>query len=373
MGRSASPRSSSTATRPTPATWRCSALRHRRSSSASGWSRCSTRGSARVLHDRARRRLLGRDEHGGDRGRRGRRGGRQRAQVVVHRGRQPRRARSSSSWAVRPATPTGTRATPMVLVPLRRPRREASSGCSRTMGYYDEPLGHGEVSFTDVRVPRAPTSCSARAGLRDRPGPARPGARPPLHARHRPGRARARAGMRARPLSRTAFGKPIAKLGGNLERIADARIAINRSRLLVMHAAWLLDQGMSPRGAVGGQRDQGRRCRTWRSTSSTCAIQLHGGGGHDGRLPARRGLGRARARCASPTGPTRCTAAWSRRIELGKHAAERRRPAPGRCAPRTPSTSTPRSRGCAATRTRGMPRGWPGRRRCSSSPGARPT
>ena len=48
-----------------------------------------------------------------------------------------------------------------------------------------------------------------------------------------------------RALSRTAFGKPIAKLGGNLERIADARIAINRSRLLVMHAAWLLDQGMS--------------------------------------------------------------------------------------------------------------------------------
>ena len=46
-----------------------------------------------------------------------------------------------------------------------------------------------------------------------------------------------------RAVSRTAFGKPLANLGGNREKIADARIAINQARLLVLHAAWLLDSG----------------------------------------------------------------------------------------------------------------------------------
>ena len=32
-----------------------------------------------------------------------------------------------------------------------------------TMGMYDEPVGHGEVSFTDVRVPLSTTSSPDRA------------------------------------------------------------------------------------------------------------------------------------------------------------------------------------------------------------------
>ncbi len=46
-----------------------------------------------------------------------------------------------------------------------------------------------------------------------------------------------------RGLERTAFGKPLASLGGNRERIAQARIAIDSARLLVLHAAWKLDRG----------------------------------------------------------------------------------------------------------------------------------
>jgi alkylation response protein AidB-like acyl-CoA dehydrogenase len=45
-----------------------------------------------------------------------------------------------------------------------------------------------------------------------------------------------------RGLERTAFGKPLVNLGGNRERIADLRIAIDQARLLTLYAAWKLDQ-----------------------------------------------------------------------------------------------------------------------------------
>lgn len=44
-----------------------------------------------------------------------------------------------------------------------------------------------------------------------------------------------------RGMSRTAFGKEILKLGGNLERVADARVAIDQARLLTLYAAYKMD------------------------------------------------------------------------------------------------------------------------------------
>jgi alkylation response protein AidB-like acyl-CoA dehydrogenase len=44
-----------------------------------------------------------------------------------------------------------------------------------------------------------------------------------------------------RGLSRVAFGKPIINLGGNRERLADLRIAIDQARLLTLFAAWKID------------------------------------------------------------------------------------------------------------------------------------
>jgi alkylation response protein AidB-like acyl-CoA dehydrogenase len=45
-----------------------------------------------------------------------------------------------------------------------------------------------------------------------------------------------------RGLSRNAFGKPLVNLGGNRERIANLRIAIDQARLLTLYAAWKIDQ-----------------------------------------------------------------------------------------------------------------------------------
>ena len=42
-------------------------------------------------------------------------------------------------------------------------------------------------------------------------------------------------------MNRTAFGKPILKLGGNQEKVAEARIAIDQARLLTLYAAWKMD------------------------------------------------------------------------------------------------------------------------------------
>ncbi len=44
-----------------------------------------------------------------------------------------------------------------------------------------------------------------------------------------------------RGMTRTAFGKPLLQLGGNFERIADARIKIDQARLLTLYAAQKMD------------------------------------------------------------------------------------------------------------------------------------
>ena len=44
-----------------------------------------------------------------------------------------------------------------------------------------------------------------------------------------------------RSLERQAFGRPLAKLGGNVDIIAQARIEIEMTRLLCLKAAWMMD------------------------------------------------------------------------------------------------------------------------------------
>ena len=47
--------------------------------------------------------------------------------------------------------------------------------------------------------------------------------------------------MCERAVSREAFGKPLARLGGNVDIIAQARMDIEQARLLTLRTAWMMD------------------------------------------------------------------------------------------------------------------------------------
>ncbi|MFW0795933.1 acyl-CoA dehydrogenase family protein [Gordonia sp. CPCC 205515] len=209
----------------------------------------------------------------------------------------------------------------MVLVPIDTPGVTVDRMLT-TMGYYDEPLGHGEVSFDDVRVPASNILLGPGRAFEIAQGRLGPGR--VHHCMRAIGLAERVLELAVRrSLERTAFGKPLAKLGGNSERIADARIAINRSRLLVLHAAWLLDQGLSPE-AVSAVSEIKVEVPNMALDVIDMAIQLHGGAGLTDDFPlASAWVGARSLRLAD--GPDEVHRGVVARIELGKYREGGRR------------------------------------------------
>ncbi len=163
----------------------------------------------------------------------------------------------------------------MVLVPRDTPGVKVERMLS-TMGFFDAPGGHGEVSFDDVRVPK--DAVIGGVGQAFSIAQARLGPGRVHHCMRLIGLAESALELACRRAAdRVAFGKPLANLGGNRERIADARIAIDQARLLVLHAAWLLDQG-SPE-AIGAVSKIKVAVPNMAQSVVDMAIQLHGGGG----------------------------------------------------------------------------------------------
>lgn len=185
------------------------------------------------------------------------------------------------------------------------------------MNFYDEPSGHGEVSFTNVRLPLSafiggPGQAFEIAQARLGPGRVH-------HCMRLIGAAEMALELACRRgTQRVAFGKPIVNLGGNRERIADARIAIDQTRLLVLQAAWLLDQRRPEAlAAVSAIKVAAPRMAC---DVIDMAIQLHGGGGMSNDFPLVAAYAGARSlRLAD--GPNEVHQGVLARLELAKYGA----------------------------------------------------
>jgi len=127
----------------------------------------------------------------------------------------------------------------MILVP------RGTSGISilrhlPVLGFDDAPHGHMEIEFKDVRVPAENLLLGEGRGFEIAQGRLGPGRI--HHAMRLIGVAeRALEKMCRRVKARTTFGRAIAEQSVTLERIAESRIRIDQARLLVYHAAWLMD------------------------------------------------------------------------------------------------------------------------------------
>lgn len=127
----------------------------------------------------------------------------------------------------------------MVLVPMDSAGVELQRMLP-VFGEYDEPFGHGEVHFNNVRVPVDNFIVGPGKGFEIAQGRLGPGRI--HHCMRCIGAAEvALKLMIERGMQRVAFGKPIIHLGGNREKIADFRMAIDQARLLTLSAAWKID------------------------------------------------------------------------------------------------------------------------------------
>jgi alkylation response protein AidB-like acyl-CoA dehydrogenase len=203
----------------------------------------------------------------------------------------------------------------MVLLPLNT----AGAKIERMIpvfGSYDAPCGHGEVSFTNVRVPLDHIIGGPGRGFEIAQGRLGPGRI--HHCMRTLGAAEfALDLMCRRSLQREAFGKTLAELGGNADLIADARIKLEQARLLTLKAAWMLDE-VGTKGARSEISQIKVAVPNIALEIIDRAIQIHGGAGVSDDFPLAKLFGAIRTlRIAD--GPDEVHRALIAKLELRKY------------------------------------------------------
>jgi acyl-CoA dehydrogenase len=172
----------------------------------------------------------------------------------------------------------------MILVPMSTPGVVVERDLS-VFGFHERG-GHGQVSFTDVRVPVSNVIASEGDGYmiaQARLGPGRI-----HHCMRVIGMAeRAFDLMVTRARERTAFGGALSEQGVVQDWIAESRWRLEQARLLVMHTAWLLDTvgNREARREISAIKVVAPRTALWVIDH---AIQVYGGAGVAQDVPLAR-------------------------------------------------------------------------------------
>lgn len=126
-----------------------------------------------------------------------------------------------------------------ILVPMNTPGVEIIRPM-QVFSMDDAPHGHMHLRFNEVRVPKENVILGPGRGFEISQGRLGPGRI--HHCMRALGAAeRALELMCKRATTRVAFGKPLARLGGNIDIVADARMNIEQARLLTLKTAWMMD------------------------------------------------------------------------------------------------------------------------------------
>jgi acyl-CoA dehydrogenase len=169
----------------------------------------------------------------------------------------------------------------MLVVPVDTPGITLVRGLP-VFGYQDR-VGHAEILFEDVRVPRTALLAGEGDGFmisQARLGPGRI-----HHCMRAIGMAeRALDLMVDRAQTRTTFGQPLAERGNIQDWIAESRVELEMARLLTLKTAWLMD--------TVGNKDARTEISAIKVAAPSVAlkvvdraIQVHGGGGLSDDFP----------------------------------------------------------------------------------------
>jgi acyl-CoA dehydrogenase len=190
-------------------------------------------------------------------------------------------------------------------------------------GYDHAPHGHGEVLFENVKVPVANILLGEGRGFEIAQGRLGPGRI--HHCMRAIGQAEVAIEKMCRRLNtRVAFGKPLSEQSVMLERVAEARIAIDQARLPVLKAADTMDK-LGNKAALAEIAMIKVAAPNMLCRVLDLAIQAHGGAGVTEDFGLAAAYARARA-LRIVDGPDEVHRNQIAKLELRKYrAAEARR------------------------------------------------